>query len=130
MSTKKNYVVNAQIGSIHKIALNDFFSRSQTYEIKLTKIDHKSGKYEGLFSGRIKSMSYSKDFEDKVLDFMDKQNKFNDAVFDFMKEQKEFNKEQKEFNKEIRTDIKDIKSRLDVLESFHRDDFKKMKKSK
>lgn len=123
MSTKKNYVVNAQIGSIHKIALNDFFSRSQTYEIKLTKIDHKSGKYEGLFSGRIKSMSYSKDFEDKVLDFMDKQNKFNDAVFDFMKEQKEF-------NKEIRTDIKDIKSRLDVLESFHRDDFKKMKKSK
>ncbi|WP_022935618.1 hypothetical protein ACJA28_03385 [Mesomycoplasma moatsii] len=68
-------------------------------------------------------MSYSKDFEDKVLDFMNKQNKFNDAVFDFMKEQKEF-------NKEIRTDIKDIKSRLDVLESFHRDDFKKMKKSK
>ena len=93
MTKKKNYITNIQEGFIRKTTLNDFFTRSQSYEIKLIKIDHASGQYEGTFKGKMKQMSYSKNFEDKVLEFMS-------DVTEFVKEQKEFNKEQKEFNKE------------------------------
>ena len=50
-------------------------------------------------------------FENKVLEFMS-------DVTEFIKEQKEFNKEQKEFNQKV-------DQRLSVLESFHKDDFRK-----
>ena len=57
-------------------------------------------------------------FENKVLEFMS-------DVIEFIKEQKEFNnsvvdfiKEQKEFNQKV-------DQRLSVLESFHKDDFRK-----
>ena len=51
-------------------------------------------------------------FENKVLEFMS-------DMTEFVKEQKEFNKEQKEFNQKV-------DQRLSVLESFHKDDFKKI----
>ena len=72
-------------------------------------------------------------FENKVLEFMSdvtefikEQKEFNNSVVDFIKEQKEFNnsvadfiEEQKEFNHKV-------DQRLSVLESFHKDDFKKI----
>ena len=124
MTKKKNYITNIQEGFIRKTTLNDFFTRSQSYEIKLIKIDHASGQYEGTFKGKMKQMSYSKNFEDKVLEFMKdmnefvkEQKEFNNSVVDFMKGQKEFNKEQKEFNQKVdqrlsilEKDMKEIKS--------------------
>ena len=125
MTKKKNYITNIQEGFIRKTTLNDFFTRSQSYEIKLIKIDHASGQYEGTFKGKMKQMSYSKNFEDKVLEFMS-------DVTEFIKEQKEFNEEQKEFNNSVVDFIKEQKEfnqkvdqRLSVLESFHKDDFRK-----
>ncbi|WP_406602287.1 hypothetical protein ACJA29_02220 [Metamycoplasma sualvi] len=50
-------------------------------------------------------------FENKVLEFMS-------DMTQFVKEQKEFNKEQKEFNQKV-------DQRISVLESFHKDDFRK-----
>ena len=76
MTKKKNYITNIQEGFIRKTTLNDFFTRSQSYEIKLIKIDHASGQYEGTFKGKMKQMSYSKNFEDKVLEFMKDMNEF------------------------------------------------------
>ena len=126
MTKKKNYITNIQEGFIRKTTLNDFFTRSQSYEIKLIKIDHASGQYEGTFKGKMKQMSYSKNFEDKVLEFMS-------DVTEFIKEQKEFNEEQKEFNNSVVDFIKEQKEfnqkvdqRLSVLESFHKDDFRKI----
>ena len=50
-------------------------------------------------------------FENKVLEFMS-------GVTEFMKDMNEFVKEQKEFNQKV-------DQRLSVLESFHKDDFRK-----
>ena len=57
-------------------------------------------------------MSYSKNFEDKVLEFM--------------KDMNEFVKEQKEFNHKVDQRLHKVDQRLSVLESFHKDDFKKI----
>ena len=59
-----------------------------------------------------------KEFNNSVVDFMKEQKEFNNSVVDFIEEQKEFNKEQKEFNQKV-------DQRLSVLESFHKDDFRK-----
>ena len=116
MTKKKNYITNIQEGFIRKTTLNDFFTRSQSYEIKLIKIDHATGEYEGKFKEKIKQMSYSKNFEDKVLEFMKDMN-------EFVKEQKEFNnsvvdfmKEQKEFNQKVDQRLHNVDQRLSVLE--------------
>ena len=57
-------------------------------------------------------------FENKVLEFMSdmtqfvkEQKEFNNSVVDFIEEQKEFNQK--------------VDQRLSVLESFHKDDFRK-----
>ena len=57
-------------------------------------------------------------FENKVLEFMSGVTEFMKDMNEFVKEQKEFNKEQKEFNQKV-------DQRLSVLESFHKDDFRK-----
>ena len=137
MTKKKNYITNIQEGFIRKTTLNDFFTRSQSYEIKLIKIDHASGQYEGTFKGKMKQMSYSKNFEDKVLEVMkdmnefvkeqkefnEEQKEFNNSVVDFIKEQKEFNnsvvdfiKEQKEFNHKVDQRLHKVDQRLSILE--------------
>ena len=103
MTKKKNYITNIQEGFIRKTTLNDFFTRSQSYEIKLIKIDHASGQYEGTFKGKIKQMSYSKNFEDKVLEFMS-------DVTEFIKEQKEFNQKVDQRLSILEKDMKEIKS--------------------
>ena len=117
MTKKKNYITNIQEGFIRKTTLNDFFTRSQSYEIKLIKIDHASGQYEGTFKGKIKQMSYSRNFEDKVLEFMKdmnefvkEQKEFNNSVVDFMKEQKEFNQKVDQRLSILEKDMKEIKS--------------------
>ena len=117
MTKKKNYITNIQEGFIRKTTLNDFFTRSQSYEIKLIKIDHASGQYEGTFKGKIKQMSYSKNFEDKVLEFMKdmnefvkEQKEFNNSVVDFIKEQKEFNQKVDQRLSILEKDMKEIKS--------------------
>ncbi|WP_022935390.1 hypothetical protein ACJA28_03460 [Mesomycoplasma moatsii] len=79
-----------------------FFNRSQTYEIELTKINHANGDYEGTFKGKIKIMSYTKNFEDKVLDFMNKIDNKIDGI------------ERRIGNIEKRLDK--VEKRLDVLE--------------
>ena len=116
MAPKKNYVINAQIGSIHKIALNDFFNRSQTYEIELTKINHANGDYEGTFKGKIKIMSYTKNFEDKVLDFMNKiDNKIDGIERRIGNIEKRLDKVEKRLDK-VEKRLDNIEKRLDVLE--------------
>ena len=117
MTKKKNYITNIQEGFIRKTTLNDFFTRSQSYEIKLIKIDHATGQYEGKFKGKIKQMSYSRNFEDKVLEFMKdmnefvkEQKEFNNSVVDFMKEQKEFNQKVDQRLSILEKDMKEIKS--------------------
>ena len=102
MTKKKNYITNIQEGFIRKTTLNDFFTRSQSYEIKLIKIDRASGQYEGTFKGKMKQMSYSKNFEDKVLEFM--------------KDMNEFVKEQKEFNHKVDQRLHKVDQRLSALE--------------
>ena len=57
-------------------------------------------------------------FENKVLEFMSDVTEFMKDMNEFVKEQKEFNKEQKEFNQKV-------DQRLSVLESFHKDDFRR-----
>ena len=104
MTKKKNYITNIQEGFIRKTTLNDFFTRSQSYEIKLIKIDHASGQYEGTFKGKMKQMSYSKNFEDKVLEFM------SDVT--------EFIKEQKEFNHKVDQRLNIIEDKLDIIQSL------------
>ena len=117
MTKKKNYITNIQEGFIRKTTLNDFFTRSQSYEIKLIKIDHATGQYEGTLKGGMKQMSYSKNFEDKVLEFMKdmnefvkEQKEFNNSVVDFMKEQKEFNQKVDQRLSILEKDMKEIKS--------------------
>ena len=102
MTKKKNYITNIQEGFIRKTTLNDFFTRSQSYEVKLIKIDHATGQYEGKFKGKIKQMSYSRNFEDKVLEFM--------------KDMNEFVKEQKEFNHKVDQRLDKVDQRLSILE--------------
>ena len=60
-----------------------------------------------------------------MTEFVKEQKEFNNSVVDFMKEQKEFNKEQKEFNKEQKEFNQKVDQRLSVLESFHKDDFRR-----
>ena len=71
-------------------------------------------------------------FENKVLEFMSdmtqfvkEQKEFNNSVVDFMKDMNEFVKEQKEFNKEQKEFNQKVDQRLSVLESFHKDDFRR-----
>ena len=87
------------------------------HEIKLIKIDHATGQYEGTFKGKIKLINYSKNFEDKVLEFMKdmnefvkEQKEFNNSVVDFMKEQKEFNQKVDQRLSILEKDMKEIKS--------------------
>ena len=99
--SKKDYVKNAKVGDVlNQAALNDFKNQSNSSKSILKQFDGINYKIETI--GTISNMKYSKNFEEVMLEFV---------------------KEQKEFNKEI-------KSRLDVLESFHKNDFDKLKSQK
>ena len=68
---KKDYVKNAKAGDIlNKAATNDFIDQSETHKSVLVKFDKNTNEYEIKINGKIASMKYSKNFEDKVLEFM------------------------------------------------------------
>ena len=129
---------------INKKKMNELLNLSNDPKIELVEETKKS--YKIKITGDKDKVKKSS-FENKVLEFMSdmtqfvkEQKEFNNSVVDFMKEQKEFNKEQKEFNNSVVDFIKEQKEfnkeqkefnqkvdqRLSVLESFHKDDFKKI----
>ena len=128
---------------ISKKKMNELLNLSNDPKIKLVEETKKS--YKIKITGDKDKVKKSS-FENKVLEFMSdmtqfvkEQKEFNNSVVDFIEEQKEFNKEQKEFNNSVVDFMKEQKEfnhkvdqrlhkvdqRLSVLESFHKDDFKK-----
>ena len=93
---------------INKKRMNELLNLSNDPKIELVEETKKS--YKIKITGDKDKVKKSS-FENKVLEFMS-------DVTEFIKEQKEFNKEQKEFNQKV-------DQRLSVLESFHKDDFRK-----
>ena len=55
-----------------------------------------------------------------------KKSSFENKVLEFMSDVTEFIKEQKEFNQKVDQRLHNVDQRLSVLESFHKDDFKKI----
>ena len=94
---------------INKKRMNELLNLSNDPKIELVEETKKS--YKIKITGDKDKVKKSS-FENKVLEFMS-------DVTEFIKEQKEFNKEQKEFNQKV-------DQRLSVLESFHKDDFRKI----
>ena len=128
---------------INKKKMNELLNLSNDPKIELVEETKKS--YKIKITGDKDKVKKSS-FENKVLEFMSdvtefikEQKEFNNSVVDFIKEQKEFNKEQKEFNNSVVDFIEEQKDfnkeqkefnhkvdqRLSVLESFHKDDFRK-----
>ena len=130
--------------------MNELLNLSNDPKIELVEETKKS--YKIKITGDKDKVKKSS-FENKVLEFMSdmtqfvkEQKEFNNSVVDFIEEQKEFNKEQKEFNNSVVDFMKEQKKfnnsvadfieeqkefnhkvdqRLSVLESFHKDDFRK-----
>ena len=135
---------------ISKKKMNELLNLSNDPKIELVEETKKS--YKIKITGDKDKVKKSS-FENKVLEFMSdmtqfvkEQKEFNNSVVDFIEEQKEFNKEQKEFNNSVVDFMKEQKKfnnsvadfieeqkefnhkvdqRLSVLESFHKDDFRK-----
>ena len=110
----------------------------KSYKIKITgdKDKVKKSFFENkvleFMSDVTEFMKEQKDFNNSVVDFIKEQKEFNkeqkefnNSVIDFIEEQKEFNKEQKEFNHKVDQRLHKVDQRLSVLESFHKDDFRK-----
>ena len=100
---------------INKRKMNELLNLSNDPKIELVEETKKS--YKIKITGDKDKVKKSS-FENKVLEFMSdmtefvkEQKEFNNSVVDFIKEQKEFNQK--------------VDQRLSVLESFHKDDFRK-----
>ena len=93
---------------ISKKKMNELLNLSNDPKIELVEETKKS--YKIKITGDKDKVKKSS-FENKVLEFMS-------DMTEFVKEQKKFNEEQKEFNQKV-------DQRLSVLESFHKDDFRK-----
>ena len=96
----------------------------KSYKIKITG-DKDKVKKSNLENKVLEFMSDMTEFVKEQKEFNKEQKEFNNSVVDFIEEQKEFNnsvadfiEEQKEFNQKV-------DQRLSVLESFHKDDFRK-----
>ena len=101
---------------INKKKMNELLNLSNDPKIELVEETKKS--YKIKITGDKDKVKKSS-FENKVLEFMSdmtqfvkEQKEFNNSVVDFIEEQKEFNHK--------------VDQRLSVLESFHKDDFKKI----
>ena len=94
---------------ISKKKMNELLNLSNDPKIELVEETKKS--YKIKITGDKDKVKKSS-FENKVLEFMS-------GVTEFMKDMNEFVKEQKEFNQKV-------DQRLSVLESFHKDDFRKI----
>ena len=108
---------------INKKRMNELLNLSNDPKIELVEETKKS--YKIKITGDKDKVKKSS-FENKVLEFMS-------DMTEFVKEQKEFNnsvvdfiKEQKEFNQKVDQRLHKVDQRLSVLESFHKDDFKKI----
>ena len=100
---------------ISKKKMNELLYLSNDPKIELVEETKKS--YKIKITGDKDKVKKSS-FENKVLEFMSdmtqfvkEQKEFNNSVADFIEEQKEFNHK--------------VDQRLSVLESFHKDDFRK-----
>ena len=100
---------------ISKKKMNELLNLSNNPKIELVEETKKS--YKIKITGDKDKVKKSS-FENKVLEFMSdmtqfvkEQKEFNNSVVDFIKEQKEFNQK--------------VDQRLSVLESFHKDDFRR-----
>ena len=116
--------------------MNELLNLSNDPKIELVEETKKS--YKIKITGDKDKVKKSS-FENKVLEFMSdmtefvkEQKEFNNSVVDFIEEQKEFNKEQKVFNNSVADFIEEqmefnhkVDQRLSVLESFHKDDFRR-----
>ena len=114
---------------INKKRMNELLNLSNDPKIELVEETKKS--YKIKITGDKDKVKKSS-FENKVLEFMSdmtefvkEQKEFNNSVVDFIEEQKEFNKEQKEFNQKVDQRLHKVDQRLSVLESFHKDDFRR-----
>ena len=114
---------------INKKKMNELLNLSNDPKIELVEETKKS--YKIKITGDKDKVKKSS-FENKVLEFMSdmtqfvkEQKEFNNSVVDFMKDMNEFVKEQKEFNKEQKEFNQKVDQRLSMLESFHKDDFRK-----
>ena len=102
--------------------MNELLNLSNDPKIELVEETKKS--YKIKITGDKDKVKKSS-FENKVLEFMSDVTEFMKDMNEFVKEQKEFNnsvvdfiEEQKEFNQKV-------DQRLSVLESFHKDDFRR-----
>ena len=107
---------------ISKKKMNELLNLSNDPKIELVEETKKS--YKIKITGDKDKVKKSS-FENKVLEFIS-------DMTQFVKEQKEFNnsvvdfiKEQKEFNHKVDQRLHKVDQRLSVLESFHKDDFRK-----
>ena len=107
---------------ISKKKMNELLNLSNDPKIELVEETKKS--YKIKITGDKDKVKKSS-FENKVLEFMSDVTEFMKDMNEFVKEQKEFNnsivdfiEEQKEFNQKV-------DQRLSVLESFHKDDFRR-----
>ena len=114
---------------ISKKKMNELLNLSNDPKIELLEETKKS--YKIKITGDKDKVKKSS-FENKVLEFMSDMTEFVKEQKEFNKEQKEFNnsvvdfmKEQKEFNHKVDQRLHKVDQRLSVLESFHKDDFRK-----
>ena len=114
---------------INKKRMNELLNLSNDPKIELVEETKKS--YKIKITGDKDKVKKSS-FENKVLEFMSDVTEFMKDMNEFVKEQKEFNnsvvdfmKEQKEFNHKVDQRLHKVDQRLSILESFHKDDFRK-----
>ena len=86
---KKDCIKSSFVGDkLNKTMLISFLNQSESKSIELIKYDKLTNEYEIRICGKISNMKYSKNFEEKVLEFMSN----------------------------IKKDVKNINSRLDNIE--------------
>ena len=114
---------------INKKKMNELLNLSNDPKIELVEETKKS--YKIKITGDKDKVKKSS-FENKVLEFMSDMTEFVKEQKELNKEQKEFNnsvadfiEEQKEFNHKVDQRLHKVDQRLSVLESFHKDDFRK-----
>ena len=100
---------------ISKKKMNELLNLSNDPKIELVEETKKS--YKIKITGDKDKVKKSS-FENKVLEFMS-------DVTEFMSDVTEFMKEQKEFNHKVDQRLHKVDQRLSVLESFHKDDFRR-----
>ena len=100
---------------INKKKMNELLNLSNDPKIELVEETKKS--YKIKITGDKDKVKKSS-FENKVLEFMS-------DMTEFVKEQKEFNNSVVDFIEEQKEFIHKVDQRLSVLESFHKDDFRR-----